>query len=109
MDTIRSHLRNVEMPEQVEQALVERIDKDRIDLPVFPQVAGRVMALVSDPSTDAACLSTLIHQDQALAAHVLRIASCPPICPGLRLPLCSNMSSPCSASISYRKSLSRFL
>jgi HD-like signal output (HDOD) protein len=87
MDTIISHLRNVEMPEQVEQALVERIDKDRIDLPVFPQVAGRVMALVSDPSADAARLSTLIHQDQALAAHVLRIANSPAYMP--RTPIVS--------------------
>lgn len=87
MDTIISHLRNVEMPEQVEQALVERIDKDRIDLPVFPQVAGRVMALVSDPSADAARLSTLIHQDQALAAHVLRIANSPAYMP--RTPIAS--------------------
>jgi HD-like signal output (HDOD) protein len=69
------------MPEQVEQALVERIDKDRIDLPVLPQVAGRVMALASDPSADAARLSALIHQDQALAAHVLRIANSPAYMP----------------------------
>lgn len=87
MDTIISHLRNVEMPEQVEQALVERIDKDRIDLPVFPQVAGWVMALVSDPSADAARLSTLIHQDQALAAHLLRIANSPAYMP--RTPIAS--------------------
>ena len=87
MDTTISHPRNVEMPEQVEQALVERIDKDRIDLPVLPQVAGRVMALASDPSADAARLSTLIHQDQALAAHVLRIANSPAYMP--RTPIAS--------------------
>lgn len=87
MDTIISPVHNVEMPEQVEQALVERIDKDRIDLPVFPQVASRVMALVSDPSADAARLSTLIHQDQALAAHVLRIANSPAYMP--RTPIAS--------------------
>jgi HD-like signal output (HDOD) protein len=87
MGTIIGHLHNVEMPKQVEQALVERIDKDRTDLPVFPQVAGRVMALVSDPSADAARLSTLIHQDQALAAHVLRIANSPAYMP--RTPIAS--------------------
>ena len=75
------------MPEQVEQALVERIDKDRIDLPVLPQVAGRVMALANDPSADAARLSALIHQDQALAAHVLRIANSPAYMP--RTPIVS--------------------
>jgi HD-like signal output (HDOD) protein len=87
MDTMTSPVHNVEMPEQVEQALVERIDKDRIDLPVFPQIAGRVMALVNDPAADAARLSTLIHQDQALAAHVLRIANSPAYMP--RTPIAS--------------------
>lgn len=77
MDIALHHPHSVGTLEQVEQALVERIDKDRIDLPVLPQVAGRVMALASDPSADAARLSALIHQDQALAAHVLRIANSP--------------------------------
>jgi len=81
MDTEIRHPQNVGMPEQVEQVLVERIDKDRIDLPVLPQVAGRVMALANDPSADAARLSALIHQDQALAAHVLRIANSPAYMP----------------------------
>lgn len=87
MDTTIRPLPNVGMPEQVEQALVERIDKDRIDLPVLPQVAGRVMALVAGPSADAARLSALIHQDQALAAHVLRIANSPAYMP--RTPIAS--------------------
>ena len=77
MDAALHHSHNVRMPEQIEEALVERIDKSRIDLPVLPQVAGRVMALANDPSVDAAHLSALIHQDQALAARVLRIANSP--------------------------------
>lgn len=87
MDTAIHHPHNVEMPEQLEQALVERINKDRIELPVLPQVAGRVMALAHDPSADAARLSALIHQDQALAAHVLRIANSPAYMP--RTPIAS--------------------
>ncbi len=87
MDTAIRRPHHVDMPEQVERALVERIDKDRIDLPVLPQVAGRVMALASDPSADAARLSALIHQDQALAAHVLRIANSPAYMP--RTPIVS--------------------
>jgi len=78
---------HLKVPEQVERALVERIDKDRIDLPVLPQVAGKVMALANDPSADAARLSALIHQDQALAAHVLRIANSPAYMP--RTPIAS--------------------
>ena len=87
MGTAISDPHNVEMPERVERALVERIDKDRIELPVLPQVAGRVMALANDPSADAAHLSALIHQDQALAAHVLRIANSPAYMP--RTPIAS--------------------
>lgn len=87
MDTAIRHPHNVGMPERVEQALVERIDKDRIELPVLPQIAGRVMALAGDPSADAARLSSLIHQDQALAAHVLRIANSPAYMP--RTPIVS--------------------
>jgi putative nucleotidyltransferase with HDIG domain len=39
------------------------------------------MALTSDPAADASKLSSLIHQDQALAAHVLRIANSPAYMP----------------------------
>jgi HD-like signal output (HDOD) protein len=87
MNTEVDRSQNVEMPEQVERVLVERIEKDRIELPVLPQVAGRVMALAGDPSADAARLSSLIHQDQALAAHVLRIANSPAYMP--RTPIVS--------------------
>ncbi len=87
MNTEIDQSQNVEMPEQVERALLERIDKDRIELPVLPQIVGRVMALAGDPSADAAHLSALIHQDQALAAHVLRIANSPAYMP--RTPIVS--------------------
>ncbi len=67
--------------ETLEQALVQKIDKGEVELPLLPQVASQVMALTSDPSADAAKLSSLIHQDQALAAHVLRIANSPAYMP----------------------------
>jgi putative nucleotidyltransferase with HDIG domain len=63
--------------EKLEQALVQKIEQSQIELPLLPQVASQVMALASDPNADAAKLSALIHQDQALAAHVLRIANSP--------------------------------
>jgi len=87
MNTDTNQSQSLKIPEQVERALIERIDKDRIDLPVLPQVAGKVMALANDPSADAARLSALIHQDQALAAHVLRIANSPAYMP--RTPIAS--------------------
>ena len=67
--------------ERLEHALVQKFEKGDIELPLLPQVASQVMALTSDPSADAAKLSSLIHQDQALAAHVLRIANSPAYMP----------------------------
>ncbi|MBI5672469.1 MAG: HDOD domain-containing protein [Nitrospirae bacterium] len=67
--------------EQLEQALVQKIKAGDVELPLLPQAASQVMALASDPSADAAKLSALIHQDQALAAHVLRIANSPAYMP----------------------------
>jgi putative nucleotidyltransferase with HDIG domain len=67
--------------DQLEQALTQNIKTGNVELPLLPQAASRVMALASDPSADAAKLSALIHQDQALAAHVLRIANSPAYMP----------------------------
>jgi putative nucleotidyltransferase with HDIG domain len=67
--------------EKLEQALVKKIDAGEVELPLLPQVASQVMALAVDASADAAKLSALIHQDQALAAHVLRIANSPAYMP----------------------------
>jgi putative nucleotidyltransferase with HDIG domain len=67
--------------EKLEQALIQKIDRGDIELPLLPQVASQVMALTSDPAADAAKLSSLIHQDQALAAHVLRIVNSPAYMP----------------------------
>ncbi len=67
--------------EKLEQALVQKIEAGEVELPLLPHAASQVMALASDPSADAAKLSSLIHQDQALAAHVMRIANSPAYMP----------------------------
>lgn len=67
--------------ERVEQSLVQKIETGEVELPLLPQAASQVMALASDPAADAAKLSALIHQDQSLAAHVLRIANSPAYMP----------------------------
>lgn len=67
--------------EQLEQALIRTIEAGDIQLPLLPQAASKVMALASDPNADAAKLSVLIHQDQALATHVLKIANSPAYMP----------------------------
>ena len=63
--------------EPLEQLLIERIRKGAIELPLLPQVATRILGMVYDPNAEAAKLAALIHQDQALAAHVIRIANSP--------------------------------
>lgn len=60
---------------QFERSLIAQVEKGEIELPLLPKVASLVMTLANDPQADAAVLSTLIHQDQALAAHVLRVAN----------------------------------
>ena len=67
--------------EKIEKILAHKLEAGDLELPLLPQVASQVMALTSDPSADAAKLSSLIHQDQALAAHVLRIANSPAYMP----------------------------
>lgn len=67
--------------ERVEQILATRIGTGAIDVPVLPKAASEVLRLSNDASADAAKLSQMIHQDQALAAHVLRIANSPAYMP----------------------------
>lgn len=85
MDLNSSH--SVTVNECVEKGLLDQIEQGAVDLPLLPQVANQVMALVNDPGADAARLSTLIHRDQALAAHVLRVANSPAYMP--RTPIVS--------------------
>lgn len=72
---------------QIDSTLLERIASDKLDLPLLPQVAAQVMGLANDPNADASKLATLVHQDQALAARVLRIANSPAYMP--RTPIVS--------------------
>ncbi|MFO0729807.1 MAG: HDOD domain-containing protein [Nitrospiraceae bacterium] len=63
--------------EPLEQLLLSRIQKGAIELPLLPQVAAQILGMVYDPNAESAKLAALIHQDQALAAHVIRIANSP--------------------------------
>ncbi len=61
----------------IRETLEEKIEKRELELPLLPRVASEVIALTSDVTSDASHLSSLIHQDMALAAHILKIANCP--------------------------------
>jgi len=61
--------------QQIASYLESLIEDRRIDVPMLPDVASRVLALSNDPDSDAAQLAKLIQGDQALAGHVMRIAN----------------------------------
>ena len=49
--------------------------RGELDLPVLPEVAARVVAVAGSPDADAPGLARTIAGDQALAAHVMRVAT----------------------------------
>lgn len=59
----------------VASAIVEGIKSGKLELPVIPSVANKILSLTNDPDADMADLSKLIHGDQSIASHVLRIAN----------------------------------
>ncbi len=54
---------------------LENFNDNKIEVPMLPDVANRVLALSNDPDSDASQLAKLIQSDQALAGHVMRIAN----------------------------------
>lgn len=69
----------------VEDEVRHRVLEGMIELPVLPHVAARVLTLLAEPESDARELSGLIHRDQALAAHVLRLANSPAFMGAVRI------------------------
>lgn len=63
--------------EQVRKALDRCIKRNDLHLPFLPQVASQIISMVADPRAEISKMASLIHQDQTLAATVLRIANCP--------------------------------
>lgn len=55
--------------------LTELLTNKSFDVPMLPDVASQVLSLSNDPDSDAAQLAKLIQGDQALSAHVMRIAN----------------------------------
>jgi HD-like signal output (HDOD) protein len=56
--------------------VVARLER-ATSLPVLPAAAAELMALAGQADTTAKQLSDVIHRDQVLAAHVLRVANAP--------------------------------
>lgn len=60
---------------QVANAIIIGIKEGKLELPVIPSVASKIFSLTNNPDADMAELSKLIHGDQSIASHVLRIAN----------------------------------
>ncbi|MCH6257330.1 HDOD domain-containing protein [Puniceicoccaceae bacterium K14] len=56
-------------------ALEQGLNSSQLEIPVMPRVAQKVFSLTNDPNADVGDLSKLIHDDQSIASHVLRIAN----------------------------------
>ncbi|MEW6268224.1 MAG: HDOD domain-containing protein [Thermodesulfobacteriota bacterium] len=67
--------------------VARRLRSGAVDLPLPPRVATEVLSLTRDQGADVARLVRLLHQDPALAGHVLRIANSPAYLP--RTPIVS--------------------
>lgn len=62
-------------------ALAERLGRGDVELPLPPRVATEILSLTRDDDADVGRLARLLHQDPALAGHVLRIANSPAYLP----------------------------
>ncbi len=60
---------------QIAAELEEGLNSSNLELPVMPRVASKVFTLTNDPNAEVSDLSKLIHSDQSIASHVLRIAN----------------------------------
>ena len=65
------------LPPAVLNRLAGLIRDDRLELPVLPEVAGQVVRLTNDDTTDARKLAELVTRDQALAGNLLRLVNSP--------------------------------
>ena len=69
----------------VRTMLEQKIMEGELQLPVLPVVVMEVVQLTHSSDSSASHLSDLIHRDQALAGHVLRIANSALYLPSVRI------------------------
>lgn len=69
--------------ELVRTVLEQKIVNGDLTLPVLSTVVAEVVQLTQSSDSNAAQLSALIHRDQTLAGHVLRLANSPLYLPSI--------------------------
>jgi putative nucleotidyltransferase with HDIG domain len=75
------------LPGQFLARLLERLDDATLELPLLPSLAWQLIAMSQRDDVDVQQFADLIHRDQALAGHVLRLANSAAFRP--RLPIIS--------------------
>jgi putative nucleotidyltransferase with HDIG domain len=68
-----------------ERMLCELVARGELDIPVLPEAAAEVLALVQSPRCDAAALTAVIRRDPSLSASFVRIASSPAYAGAIKL------------------------
>lgn len=57
--------------------LIDAISNDRLTLPTLPEVALKIREAVNDPEVSSGMLASVIGQDVALAARIIKVANSP--------------------------------
>ncbi len=81
-------------PKTVLLHIKKELQGNNIDVPMLPEVAGKVVRISQDADSDASELAKLIQRDQTLAGHVMRIAN-------------SALYSPASSMVSLQQAIAR--
>lgn len=63
--------------EKVRQEIITAIEKDQLVLPTLPEVALKVREVADDPDADIDTLTSVIGNDAALSARIIRVANSP--------------------------------
>jgi HD-like signal output (HDOD) protein len=63
--------------DKVRQEIIQAIESDRLVLPTLPEVALRVREVAEDPSADMEQLASVIGNDAALSARLIKVANSP--------------------------------
>ena len=59
----------------INSIIEQKLNQNDIEIPLLPEVAGKVVRLTQDPDSDASAMAKLIQGDQTLAGQVMRVAN----------------------------------
>jgi putative nucleotidyltransferase with HDIG domain len=77
VENIRGDARLEGVFDNLRARLLARMKAGALELPLLPRVAMDVLALTSNENADTEELAELLHRDQSMTAHVLRIVNSP--------------------------------